>query len=93
MNDDLSKVLKAWNPGAASPDAVRGGVWQRIERQQARPWNQFIDNLLSLLSRPAWACTVVALALLAGVTLGSVVSENSQAEAYLVSVTPFVIQP
>jgi hypothetical protein len=89
MNEDLNKLLNTWTPGTCTGADIRAGVWQRIERIAPTLGQVVINYLFAQLMRPALVTGLVAVAILAGVTIGSIASESAQTRAYLNSVTAY----
>lgn len=93
MDDDLNNVMRTWSPRTPEALDIRAGVWQRIERSEPSGWRSGMESLLALLTRPALATGLVALAIVAGVAVGTVTSEAAQTRAYLASVTAYRMAP
>lgn len=92
MNDDLSNLLKSWDPAAPAPAAFKRGVWRRIETGGAGKisavgmwWKEFLGSL----ARPRVAFATVALAMLAGAWIGHTTANPDGQQAYLRSVNPY----
>ncbi|HMO04151.1 MAG TPA: hypothetical protein PKC67_01730 [Kiritimatiellia bacterium] len=93
MDNDLNNVLGTWTPRTPAASDIRAGVWQRIERSEPSGWRSNMELLLALLTRPALASGLVALAIMAGVAVGTVTSEAAQTRAYLASVAAYQMLP
>ncbi len=89
MDDKLHELLKEWSPTTPGLTGMRAGVWHRIENMEPSGWNVLLNRVLPMLSRPALATSLVAVALIAGLALGFHVSDSAQTEAYLSSLTPY----
>jgi len=92
MKDDLNTLLKTWSPNQQSAADIRAGVWQRIERIEPAGWKTSLQAMVAYFMRPALATGLVAVAILAAITVGSIVSETAQTQAYLNSLTAFRMQ-
>jgi len=92
MKDDLSKLLRSWQPGVPEPAAFRANVWRRIQlaepsrRSLFRSW---YENVLILLSRPRVAVAMATMAAFAGIAVGSGTAHSDNVTAYLRSVNPY----
>lgn len=92
MKDDLSNLLKSWDPAVPEPAAFKRGVWRRIEAEGAGKfsavgtwWQEFLGSL----ARPRVAFATVALAMLAGAWIGHTTANPDGRQAYLRSVNPY----
>ena len=96
MKDDLSKLLRSWQPEVPEPADFSRNVWRRIElakssrRSSFRSW---YETVLVLLSRPRIAVATATLVALAGVAVGSGAAHSDNATAYLRSVNPYAQLP
>jgi hypothetical protein len=92
MKDDLSKLLRSWQPEVPEPADFTSNVWRRIElaessrRSSFRSWS---ENVLILLSRPRVAVATAMVAAFAGIAVGSGAAHSDNATAYLRSVNPY----
>lgn len=89
QSDNLSDLLKQWQPEPLSPAQIRAGVWSRIENKRENPLAEVFVRITSWFERPLIAGGLVALALVAGIALGSTTSAEAQTQAYLQSVVAF----
>jgi len=92
MKDDLSNLLKSWDPAVPEPVAFKRGVWRRIEAADAGKssalgtwWKDFLVSL----ARPRLAVATVALSMLAGAWIGHATANPDGRQAYLRSVNPY----
>ncbi len=91
--DHLTQLLREWNPEPVRVEDVRRHVWRCIEKQKPSPWGAwmvFLETLGDIISRPAVAIGVLAIALTMGLTIGNLASASAQTESYLNSVSPFL---
>jgi hypothetical protein len=92
MKDDLSKLLRSWQPEVPEPADFTRNVWRRIElaessrRSSFRSW---YETVLDLLSRPRIAVATAMMAAFAGVAVGTRAAHSDNATAYLRSVNPY----
>ena len=92
MKDDLSKLLRSWQPEVPEPADFTRNVWRRIElaessrRSSFRSW---YETVLVLLSRPRIAVATAMVAAFAGAAVGSGTAHSDNATAYLRSVNPY----
>lgn len=91
MKDKLSVLLAEWEPGGVDPQPIRARVWHRIEREPEGFLHPVFRGLFALLARPAWSYTILILGVVAGSAIGLAASETAQMQAYLTSVSPFLM--
>jgi hypothetical protein len=87
--DNLSQMLKQWQPHPILAGHIRAGVWSRIEKDRETSWAQVLTRVASWFERPLIAGGVVAIAFGLGIAFGMVASVQSQTEAYLQSMAAF----
>lgn len=87
--DNLSDLLKQWQPEPLSAGRIRAGVWNRIEQAAENPMTRVLARLASLFERAAITAGVLAVALIAGITVGSATASQVQTESYLQSLVAF----
>ncbi len=88
-NEELSRLLKQWQPRPIAAGEIRAKVWHRIEKEEdgvLAPWMWW---LASWFERPAVVAGVVAVALGVGIAFGTTASAQDQTEAYLQSMVAF----
>lgn len=88
-DEDLHRLLHAWQPAAPSPEALRRGAWQRIETMPEPALLSWLRRACSRLGHPAFASAVVAGALVLGLTLGAGASHSAQLDGYVRSLDPY----
>lgn len=88
-SDNLSDLLKQWQPEPIQASRIRAGVWSRIEKEQRNPLSDLLAIIASWFERPAIAGGVIALALVLGVAFGTTASAEAQTQAYLQSIVAF----
>lgn len=88
-NEELSRLLKVWQPRPIAPGQIRAEVWQRIEKEESRVLPPWMGWLASWFDRPAIAAGVVTVALGLGIAFGTTASAKAQTEAYLQSMVAF----
>jgi hypothetical protein len=87
MKDDLSGLIRLWQPRVPEPSAFKGGVWSRIERRGiAESW---IERFLSRLMQPKIASLAAILAVIVGAVIGSAMAGPNGQTAYLYAVNPY----
>ncbi|CAN5750155.1 hypothetical protein BH09VER1_BH09VER1_12010 [soil metagenome] len=89
MKDDLTSLLKTWQPEIPDPADFKRRVWQRIEASRATVSPGLLESFLALIARPRVAVAVVALAIFAGGAAGNSIAGANEATAYLRSVNPY----
>ena len=92
MKDDLSKLLRSWQPEVPEPADFTRNVWRRIELAESsrRSWfRSWYETGLVLLSRPRIAVATAMVAAFAGAAVGSGTAHSDNATAYLRSVNPY----
>lgn len=89
MNDDLNTLLRTWSPKPHTGADIRAEVWQRIERAEPSRWQGAVDSLFSRFIRTTFASGLVIIAIITGITIGTVASESAQTQAYLNSVAAY----
>lgn len=88
-NEELSKLLKEWQPRPIAAGEIRPQVWQLIEKEDAGVIVPWMWKLASWIERPAIAAGVIAIALVVGIAFGTTASAHAQTEAYLQSMVAF----
>lgn len=88
-SDNLSDLLKQWQPEPIQAGQIRAGVWSRIEKQEGNPLADRLTFIASWFERPVIAGAVIALALVVGIALGAMASAEAQTQAYLQSMIAF----
>jgi len=91
MKDDLTNLLKVWDPAVPEPAAFKRGVWARIEaggvgKSSVGTW---LKDFLVSLARPQMAAGTLAVAVLAGAWIGHTTANPDGQQAYLRSVNPY----
>ncbi|MDD5199041.1 MAG: hypothetical protein PHC88_04500 [Terrimicrobiaceae bacterium] len=89
MKDDLSDLLKTWQPQTPEPVAFRRDVWTRIE--MASPPADWWQEVLVLVARPRVALAVAVVAIALGGISGRALSGVPGTDAYLRSVNPYAM--
>ena len=88
--NDLSSLLKGWQPDLEPGSGFNRGVWSRIEAaESSRSGFSAIFSWVGLLASPRIATAAVAIALFGGLLVGSLQARSSQEERYLHSLKPF----
>lgn len=91
--DDLSDLLRSWQPDVEPSSGFNRGVWSRIEASQTRN-SEVLSSLfiplrwIQTMGRPRIAIAAAAIALFGGVLIGGVQAHSSQEERYLTSLNP-----
>lgn len=93
MDNELTNLLREWQPPAPGASAIRRDVWRRIEHSEPGGFPALFGTLAALFSRPLVAAVFVAAAMTAGAVIGTGASAAAQTEAYLQSVSVFRHQP
>lgn len=88
-SDNLTNLLKKWQPAPLQAGHIRAGVWSRIEREQANPLADVWARIASWFERPVIAGGVLAVALVIGIAFGATASAQAKTEAYLQSMVAF----
>lgn len=88
-SDNLSDLLKQWQPEPIQASHIRAGVWSRIEKEQRNPLTDLLDIIASWFERPVIAGGVIAVALVLGVAFGAMASAEAQTQAYLQTTVAF----
>ena len=88
-SDNLTALLKQWQPAPLQAGHIRAGVWSRIEREPANPLSNLLAIIASWFERPVIAGGVIALALVLGLAFGVTASTEAQTQAYLQSMVAF----
>lgn len=88
-NEELSRLLKSWQPRPLAAGKIRSEVWRRIEKEETTGLASWIRWLVSCFERPVLAVGVVAVALGIGIAFGTTASAQAQTEAYLQSMVAF----
>lgn len=88
-SEKLSELLREWRPAPIAPEAVRREVWRRIEKVEPSGWKTWITLLDAMVSRPAFATGALAVAVAAGLMIGTMASASAQTESFLRSVSAF----
>jgi len=91
MKDDLSRLLREWNPSAPEPPGFRHQVWQRIEAAAAKSSSREdrLGKWLFFFAHPWGAVAALAIALTLGALAGESLSASDGRQAYLRSVNPY----
>jgi hypothetical protein len=91
MKDDLSKLLRSWQPEVLERADFTRNVWRRIELAESSRRSSFrwYETVLVLLSRPRVAVAMAVVAAFAGIAVGSGAAHSDNATAYLRSVNPY----
>ncbi len=90
-NDDLSLLLRSWQPDADTGSGFNRAVWARIADAEARRsvgWTSFLE-WAGLFARPRIAVTAAMAALFVGVFAGSLQARTLGQERYLRSLNPY----
>jgi len=87
--DNLSNLLKEWQPEPMAAGRIRAGVWSRIEMAAENPMMGMAARIASWFERPVFTAGVVAVALVVGITFGSATASQVQTESYLQSLVAF----
>jgi hypothetical protein len=87
MKEDLDVLLRSWRPEAAELSTFQRDVWRRIER--GRGATQFLEGFFERLARPGTASLAAALAIAAGVFIGSLFAGQQAQRVYLHEVDPY----
>ena len=92
MKDELSSLLKSWNPDVPASSAFRRRVWSRIESEGGRELSlaEWFAAAVSQIARPRIAGAVLAAALFGGIWVGSMTGAEGR-EEYLRSVNPYAL--
>ncbi len=91
----LRRILRESHPPAELPPRFKEEVWHRIQAAERRmPENRsFLESLLALVFRPAFATAGLASLMLAGGFLGVQAGESRSRERaqarYIATVSPF----
>lgn len=88
-SEKLSQLLHEWKAEPIRAEDVRREVWRRIEKLEPSPWKTWLAFLDGLVARPLVATSALAVAVAAGMLIGTVASSAAQTESYLQSVTAF----
>jgi hypothetical protein len=91
MKDDLSKLLRSWQPEVPERADFTRNVWRRIELAESSRRSSFrwYETVLVLLSRPRIAVVTAVVAAFAGVAVGTGAAYSDNTTAYLRSVNPY----
>jgi hypothetical protein len=94
-NDELTELLQTWKPEALTDTGFTKRVWSRIEATefQKNALSNVIVDWIHLLLKPKFAIAAVAIAILAGVSIGGIQARVKQEDRYLFSLNPFNTQP
>jgi hypothetical protein len=87
MKEDLDDLLRSWRPDAVDLSAFQRDVWRRIERRRGA--TQRLQGFFEWLARPGMASLAAALAIAAGVFIGSLFASQQAQRAYLHQVDPY----
>lgn len=87
--DELTSLLREWQPESPPLADVRREVWKRIERLDPSPWKKWMDFFETLVRQPAVATGIITVAVTAGVMLGTMASASAQTDSYLQSLSAF----
>lgn len=87
--DNLSTLLKEWQPEPMAAGRIRAGVWSRIEMAAENPMMDLLARIASWFERPVITTGVLAVALIVGITFGSATASQVQTESYLQSLVAF----
>src|SRR3974377_151809 len=99
-DESLGRVLRRWTVDTPLPLRFQEQVWQRISRAEAQTapalWSSLSHWLETILPRPQFAFSSVAIHLVAGVAAGSLAAqartsrlETTLSARYVQSVDPF----
>jgi hypothetical protein len=88
-SEKLSQILHEWTPEPVNTDEVRREVWRRIEKLKPSTWKTWLAFLDGIVARPVVATGALAVAVAAGMMIGTMASSAAQTESYLQSVTAF----
>ncbi len=97
MNDSkLDELIRASHPQPEFPPSFQREIWTRIATTGSASWRdrwaRWSESLLAGLARPIPAFAIVALMLLAGLSLGQVLPREkefgSSLSSYLLSINP-----
>jgi hypothetical protein len=87
MKEDLDDLLRSWRPAAVDLSGFQREVWRRIEQQRGAA--QRLQGFFEWLARPGMASLAAALAIAAGVFIGSLFAKQQAQRAYLHEVDPY----
>ncbi len=90
-NDDLSLLLRSWQPNADAGAGFNRAVWARIadaEAGRSLGWESLLE-WAGLFARPRIAVTAAMAALFVGVFAGSLQAHAVGQERYLRSLNPY----
>ena len=87
MKEDLDVLLRSWRPEAVELSSFQRDVWRRIER--GRGATQLLQGFFERLARPGTASLAAALAIAAGVFIGSLFAGQQAQRVYLYEVDPY----
>lgn len=90
-NDDLSRLLRSWQPDTDPGSGFNRAVWARIADTEARRWRGWESFLewAGLFARPRIAITAAMAALFVGVFAGTLQARAEGQERYLRSLNPY----
>lgn len=91
-DDELSKLLRNWQPEVPEPADFAGNVWRRIRLGEIPEFSLFrswYEGVFILLSRPRMVAAMALVAAFAGIAVGSGAAHSDNATAYLRSVNPY----
>jgi hypothetical protein len=97
-DEQLSKLLREWQPATSLPPRFQEAVWRRIERTEAKLsfWHIITHWIETSFRRPALAVSYVALLLFVGLSAGYWQARNASTRtlaqmrtAYVQSVDPY----
>lgn len=99
-DQQLSQLLREWQPETSLPPRFQERVWQRIERAEATAklpfWEVAIHWVEAAFRRPSLAVSYVAVLLFVGLTAGYWQAQDKSAQtqaqfrtAYVQSVDPY----
>lgn len=99
-DEQLRSVLRHWTVNAPLPPRFQEQVWRRIERTEVRPegtlWARALRLIALALPRPAIAVSYVTLALMLGLTAGSLAAQvrsnhlnTALSERYVRTIDPY----
>jgi hypothetical protein len=87
MKEDLDDLLRLWRPDAVESSTFQRDVWRRIERRRSA--SQRLQGFFEWLARPGTASWAAAVAIVAGVFVGSLFAGQNAQRAYLHEVDPY----
>lgn len=90
-SDNLSNLLRSWQPEVNPAQDFDREVWSRIEAMESRKGAGIAAffTWIQLFSRPRMALSAAMIALFGGIFVGGIQARSSQEERYLQSLNPY----